>query len=269
MQKKLLTLLLLSFIFGKAESCLGQVVNDGGMGLTLCEYYDTMFYYCDTIRSGWYSSCSPMSNGEHLLIYLGPIDDEEFAGRYIEKNMWGTFSGTWSCVMYGKGDCKTHIFLDGKYEGNRQMYYDGKEKDPCWWTTMYFYSNCDTSTSHYVEIRGRTGELIPIFYAKIEDANHNQLLYHNQYAPPIERCTIPLGAKYIYVSGEEPGKARGFCEYLPDSGDVTFVVLPTANDYSFTLHKDFLEYYPLNEKCKLDNLNVLKLIYLGRINPLE
>lgn len=110
MQKKLLTLLLLSFIFGKAESCLGQVVNDGGMGLTLCEYYDTMFYYCDTIRSGWYSSCSPMSNGEHLLIYLGPIDDEEFEGRYIEKTCGALFLAHGVVLCMGKEIAKLIFF---------------------------------------------------------------------------------------------------------------------------------------------------------------
>ena len=181
MSRFLLPLLIISFIFGMAESCFGQVSKSSSREPT---YYDTIFYYCDTIRSGWYRSCSPMSNGEHLLIHLGQIDDAEFSGQYIEKNLWGTFFGTWSCVIYGRGDCSTHIFLDGRYEGNRKMHYDGKEKYPCWWTTMYYYSNCDTSTIHYVEIRGRTGEVIPIFYAKIEDSNHNQLLYHSQYAPP-------------------------------------------------------------------------------------
>lgn len=267
MKKYFLTLLLFPFIFGKTNSCLGQVDKDEDRASALLEYYDTMFHYCDTIRSGWYSSCSPMSNGKHFLIYLGPIDDEEFGGKYIEKNMWGTFYGIWSCVMHERGDCNAHIFLDRKYEGNCEMYYDGSEKYPCWWTTMYFYSNCDTSTNHYVEIRGRSGELIPIFYAKIEDSNHNQLLYHSQYVPPIDRCNIPPGTKYIHVSGEEPGRARGFCEYLPDSGDVTFVVLPTANDYSLKLHKDFLEYYPLNKRSNLDSLNVMKMMYIGRDRP--
>ena len=82
--------------------------------------------------------------------------------------------------------------------------------------------------------------------------------------PPINRCIIPPSAKYIHISGEEPGIARGYCEYLPDSGDVTFVVLPTANDYNLTLHKGFLEYYPLNERCKSDSLNIIRLMYIGR-----
>lgn len=263
MQRFFRTLLFLSLLFGKAESCLGQEIEGDEKEISLLEYYDTMFYYCDTILSGWYSSCSPMSNGKHLLIYLGPIEDE-FDGKYIEKNMWGSFEGRWSCVICGRGDCQTHIFFDGIYEGNSKMYYEGDENYSCWWTTMYFYSNSDTSTSHYVEIRGRTGELIPIAYVEIQDSNCNRLLHHSQYTPPIDRCVIPRDARYILVSGVEPGTAKGYCEYIPDSGDVTFVVLPTVNDRSISLHKGFLDYYPLNKKCKLDSENPMKMMYIGR-----
>ena len=241
--------------------------------ITLSEYYDTIFQYCDTTNFGWYLSERPMANGEVLQIYLGPLD-EELEGKYIEKNMWGTFSGTWgydvtfldSTTSNSQNNrtwkCKVHIDLDDTVISQNQLYYDGDEKYPCWWKTMYFYSKKDTSTNHYVEMRDRTGELVPLYFVKIKDANHKIIYYKDQYCDPVPRCIIPPGAKYIYVSGYDSNVASGDCVYNPDGGDVTFVILPTANDHSLLINnKNRLEYHPLDSQCEPDSKNVINLLF--------
>lgn len=247
-------------------SC-GLIVNESHCQITLPEYQDTVFQYCDTIYYGWYSSERAMANGEVFQVYLGPLDNNQ-EGLYIEKNMWGSFFGTWACTIQGlgncdqnKGDCYVHISLNDTNVSQYNLFYNGNEKYPCWWTTMYFYSKFDTLASPYIEMRDRTGELIPMYYVKISDINQKTILFQDQYGIPLSRCIIPPNAKYIEVSGKEPNVARGQCVYTPGSGNVTFVILPTANDHRLLLHKGKLEYHPLNQWCNPDNINVLNLLF--------
>lgn len=233
---------------------------------TLAEYQNTILQYCDTIYYGWYSSEKSMENGEVFQVYLGPLDND-LEGLYIEKNMWGTFYGNWSCYIQGGRDCDgnekncfVHVFLNDSIDSQKKMFYNGNEKYPCWWTTMYFYSKCDTLSLPYIEIRDRTGELVPMYYIKIKDINQKTILFQDQYGDPLTRCIIPPETKYIEVSGKDPNVARGQCEYIPGSGNVTFVVLPTANDHRLLLHKNTLEYHPLDQWCKPDN-NMLNLLF--------
>ena len=259
-----------TIVFFVVLTCSVGIVNRSHGQITLSDYQDSIYQYCDTASYGWYSSEDTMTNGDVFQIYLGPID-EELQGRYIEKNMWGTFYGTWEYSMPDmrtydtqnkqKRECYVHINLNDTIVSQHRLHYDADEKFPCWWKTIYFYSNSDTSTTHYVEMRDRTGVPIPMFSVRIEDANHEKILCHDQHVPPITRCCIPPEARSIRVSGKDPDVAMGVCEYIPDSGDVVFVILPTANDYRLMLRKNWLEFHPLDQWCNPNSSSAVNLMH--------
>lgn len=248
-----------------ANECYGQMPVYGQM--TVSEYTDSIYYYCDTIYNGWYSSCEPLPNGDTLQIYIGPLNNK-FEGLYIEKNNWGTFCGDWGYMVYteeedGIRDCRLHVFLSDTFYSQNALFYDGSEENPCWRTTMYFYSKNDTSEPYHIELRDRTGELIPIFYVSIEDVNHNLLFLHETQGNSlgVDMCEIPPETRYIKIAGKDPDVARGYCEYQADSGNVTFIILPTPNDSRISLFKGEMKFYPLNDYCKPNDNNTVHLLY--------
>lgn len=244
------------------------MANETHCQSTLSEFQNIISQYCDSINYGWYSSEKPMTNGDFFRVYIGPLDND-LEGQYIEKNMWGTFYGKWNCYVQGIGDCEggdcfVHISLDDSIDSQNNLCYNGDEKYPCWWTTMYFYSKCDTLAAPFIEIRDRTGELVPIYYIKLSDSHRKTILFQDQYGRPLPRCIIPPETKYIEVSGKDPNVARGQCEYTPGAGNVTFVILPTANDYRLLFREKSLEYYPLDQWSKPDNNKALNLLFESR-----
>lgn len=217
----------------------------------------------DTIYRGWYRSNVLDTNNTMLELFLGPLDaDAECIGTFVEKNRYCTIHGEWGIYLYGITECyqMVSMYINDTVEGSNYMHYDGDEESPVWRKTMYFYTKNDTASHHYIEIKDRMGASILIRSITITDSSDKPIVYRPMdIFDSVTRYEIPPNARYISVSGADPSVTESYCTYDKDSGDVTFVVLPTINGGNMWMKNGEILYYPYDSMCRLDSANMIRL----------
>lgn len=215
----------------------------------------------DTIYRGWYRSNVLDTDNTMLEVFLGLVDTG-CNGTFVEKNRYCTIHGDWGIAIYGITECyqMVSIRINDTVEGPNYMHYDGDEEFPSWRKTMYFYTKNDTASRHYIEIKDRMGTNILIRSIRITDSSDKPIVYRPMDSfVGVTRYEIPPNARYIRVSGADPNATMSYCTYDKDSGDVTFVVLPTVNGGNMWMKNGEILYYPYDSMCKLDSANIIRL----------
>lgn len=258
MKSKLIFLLLIS-VSAVNFALRRDISNIGSLDTT--DYGCTTEEMLDTIYRGWYRSDVLDTGNTMLEVFLGPVDTG-CNGTFVEKNRYCTLHGVWGISIYGITECyqKVSLRINDTVEGPNHMHYDGDEEFPSWRRTMYFYTKNDTASHHYIEIKDRMGANILIRSIRIADSSDNPIVYRpmNSFVG-VTRCEIPPNARYIKVSGDDPDATMSYCTYDRDSGDVTFVVLPTINVSNMWMENGEILYYPYDSMCRLDSANIIRL----------